>query len=121
MRRVMLLLLAALASAPAGAAEPLVPGAIFDGDKLDKSFNEAVFNGFKRFESETGTAFKERVVGTSEEAHVQGLRDLIKSGANFVVTVGFAFRSSVEKVAREHPEVRFSVIDSVVDLPNVSS
>ena len=88
---------AALAlSAGAALAEPAL---IFDlGGKFDKSFNEAAFNGAKRWAEETGGKFLE-IELQSEAQREQALRRFAESGANPVITMGFAMATPVESVA----------------------
>jgi basic membrane protein A len=100
---------AALAlSAGAALAEPAL---IFDlGGKFDKSFNEAAFNGAKRWAEETGGTFKE-IELTSEAQREQALRRFAESGANPVITTGFAFTTPLEAVAADYPDTKFVNID----------
>jgi basic membrane protein A and related proteins len=49
------------------------------------------------------------------------MRRMIRSGATIVVVVGFQNATPLESVAAENPEVNFTIIDAVVDLPNVQS
>ncbi len=42
-------------------------------------------------------------------------------GANIIVAVSFAQTSAVETVSAEFPDVKFTIIDGVVDAPNVQS
>ncbi|GAB4182414.1 MAG: BMP family ABC transporter substrate-binding protein [Thalassobaculales bacterium] len=114
------LLAAALA---AGAqAQQFKPAIIFDmGGKFDKSFNEAAFNGAERFKKETGIAYREAEI-TNAAQREQVLTRLAGRGeADIVVAVGFSFASVLEKVAPRFPQTRFTLIDSVVDAPNVQS
>ena len=100
---------AALAlTATAVAAEPAL---IFDlGGKFDKSFNEAAFNGAKRWADETGGTFRE-IELTSEAQREQALRRFAESGANPVITTGFAFATPLEAVAADYPDTKFVNID----------
>lgn len=73
-------------------AADISPAVVYDkAGKNDKSFNEAVFNGIKRFTKDTGIA------------------------------VGFSMANAVTTAAKEFPETKFTIIDMVVDLPNVQS
>jgi basic membrane protein A and related proteins len=113
-------LLAVAAAAPALAQE-FAPAVVFDmGGKFDKSFNEAAYVGAERFRKETGIAYRDFEV-TNEAQREQALRTMARRGAHVVVGIGFAQASSVEKVAKEFPKVKFAIIDGVVDLPNVQS
>jgi len=100
---------AALAlTAGAALAEPAL---IFDlGGKFDKSFNEAAFNGAKRWAEETGGTFRE-IELTSEAQREQALRRFAESGANPVITTGFAFATPLDAVARDYPDTKFVNID----------
>ena len=105
----------------AATAQEFVPAIVFDmGGKFDKSFNEAAYNGAERFKKETGVAYREFEV-TSEAQRDQALRNLARRGATVIVAVGFAQAVPVEAAAKEFPNVKFNIIDSVVELPNVQS
>ena len=110
---------AALAlSAGLAAAEPAL---IYDlGGKFDKSFNEAAFGGAQRWVEETGGTYKELEM-QSEAQREQALRRLAETGANPIVMTGFAFGDVLNKVAPDYPDVKFAIIDMVVEQPNVQS
>ena len=109
-----------MASGAAGAAE-IKPAVVFDmGGKFDKSFNEGIYNGLEKFRKETGIAYREFEV-TNETQREQALRRMAQRGSDPVIAVGFAQAPALEKVAREFPDTRFTIIDMVVDLPNVQS
>ncbi|WP_147108001.1 BMP family protein [Tateyamaria sp. syn59] len=105
-------------SAGAALAEPAL---IFDlGGKFDKSFNEAAFNGAQRWAEETGNSFRE-IELQSEAQREQALRRFAESGANPIVMAGFAFADALGQVAADYPDTAFTIIDMVVDAPNVRS
>jgi basic membrane protein A and related proteins len=102
-------------------AQEFVPAVVFDmGGKFDKSFNESAYHGAERFKKETGTAYRDFEV-TSEAQREQALRNMARRGAHVVVAIGFSQASGVEKVAKEFPNLKFAIIDAVVNLPNVQS
>jgi basic membrane protein A and related proteins len=108
-----------LAATPALAQN--APAVLFDiGGKFDRSFNQAAYDGAERFKRESGVQYGEFEITNTAERE-QALRNLARRGASVVVAVGFSNRAAVETVAREFPNVRFTLIDSVVDLPNVQS
>jgi basic membrane protein A len=98
------------------------PAVIYDtAGKFDKSFNEAVYqNGVKVLEAEDGIKVRE-FEPQNEAQREQGLRRLASRGFSPIVAVGFNMASAVEKVATEFPEIKFTIIDMVVDKPNVQS
>jgi len=69
-------------TAGAAAADPAV---IFDlGGKFDKSFNEAAYNGAKRWADETGGNFAE-IELQSDAQREQALRRFAEAGANPII------------------------------------
>src|SRR3990172_4068306 len=113
--------LAALAGGAPAIAQDVAPSIVFDmGGKFDKSFNEAAYEGAERFKRETGIAYREFEV-TNEAQREQALRNMARRGATVVISIGFAQASGLEKVAAEFPNVKFTIIDAVVDKPNVQS
>jgi basic membrane protein A len=46
---------------------------------------------------------------------------MARRGANVVVAVGFSFATPLEQIAKEFPDTKFVIIDSVVEQPNVES
>jgi basic membrane protein A and related proteins len=103
------------------AAQSFQPALIIDmGGKFDKSFNESAWNGAERFRKASGVAYREFEI-TNESQREQALATLARRGATIVVAVGFAQQTAMQKVARDFPETRFTIIDAVIDLPNVQS
>jgi basic membrane protein A len=110
----------ALATFAAGAALAN-PGLIIDlGGKFDKSFNESAYTGAQRWMEDTGGSYRESELA-SEAQREQSMRRMAESGANPVVVLGFANASTLEKVAPDYPDTNFTIVDMVVDAPNVQS
>ena len=106
-------------SAMAQAAD-IKPAVIYDmGGKFDKSFNEGVWNGVKKFQDETGIEVMEFEV-TNETQREQAMRRMAERGATVILGVGFAQADAIATVAAEYPETQFSIIDvSWLDAPNL--
>jgi len=120
-RSLLAALAASLFAAGTTMAADFTPAVIFDmGGKFDKSFNEAAYNGAERFKEEAGIEYLEFEV-TNESQRDQALRRMARRGANVVVAVGFSFATPLEEIAKEFPETKFVIIDSVVEQPNVQS
>ena len=98
----------------------LKPAVVFDmGGKFDKSFNEGVWNGVKKFTEETGIEVMEFEV-TNETQREQAMRRMVDKGATIVLGVGFAQADAISKVAADNPDVQFSIIDvGWLDAPNL--
>ncbi|WP_169570175.1 BMP family lipoprotein [Sneathiella limimaris] len=102
-------------------ADDFKPAIVFDmGGKFDKSFNEAGYNGAEAFKKETGIEYMEFEV-TQVSQREQATKRMARKGADIVVAMGFAQASAVEKAAKANPDTKFTIIDMVVDLPNVQS
>ncbi len=109
-----------LASFGASAAE-IKPAVVFDmGGKFDKSFNQSIYEGIEKFSKETGIKYRDFEV-TNEAQREQFLRKMAQRGQSPIIGVGFAQAAALEKVAKEFPDLKFAIIDMVVDLPNVQS
>jgi basic membrane protein A len=103
-------LVAAVQTAVAG-SHSIKPAVVFDmGGKFDKSFNEGVWNGVKKFTEETGIEVMEFEV-TNETQREQAMRRMVDRGATIVLGVGFAQADAISKVAADNPDVQFSIID----------
>jgi basic membrane protein A and related proteins len=106
------------ATATAGEFNPAIVYSM--GDKFDGSFNQGAYEGAKRFQEETGVAFRDFEIN-NETQFAQAHRKFASRGSDPIVGVGFLQTSAVTEVAKEFPDTRFTVIDTVVNLPNVRS
>lgn len=107
-------------AAGASAATPKL-GIVYDaGGKFDKSFNQSAFEGAERFKKETGIKYIE-VQASSDTQAEQVMRGLARKKIDLIAAVGFSQTQAVQKVAKEFPNVRFVLIDSVAKGNNVNS
>ena len=119
-QRMMLVLLVLIVGACNAYADEIKPAVIYDlGGKFDKSFNQGVWDGVQRFTAETGIKVMEFEV-TNETQREQAMRRMVARGATVLLGVGFAQADAIAAVAKDHPEVQFSIIDvSWLDAPNL--
>src|SRR5215210_2581765 len=97
------------------------PAIVYDlGGKFDKSFNEGVHMGAEKFKKDTGADYRD-FEPQNDAQREQALRRFAREGFSPIVAVGFSQQAALEKIAPEHPNIRFAVIDAVVDRPNVRS
>ncbi len=97
------------------------PAVIFDmGGKFDKSFNQGAYEGAERYKAESGDSYREFEV-TNPAQREQAIRKMAQRNADPVVGIGFAQAPAMEAVSAEYPDTRFTIIDMVVDQPNVQS
>lgn len=103
------------------AAQDFKPVLLYDiGGKFDKSFNEAAHNGAEQFKSEFGDAYRD-FEPNSETQYEQALKRFARRKADVIVAVGVGYSVAVKNVAKRYPNVKFTVIDAIIDLPNVQS
>ncbi|MXQ11588.1 BMP family lipoprotein [Microvirga makkahensis] len=118
------LALAGLAfSAAAAFAQQAVfkPAVVYDlGGKFDKSFNEGVHMGAEKFKKDTGTEYRD-FEPQNDAQREQALRRFARDGYSPIVAVGFSQETALKKVAEEFPNIKFAIIDAVVEKPNVQS
>ncbi|RZS47405.1 BMP family lipoprotein [Sphaerotilus mobilis] len=120
-RRLILALAAAVAGVAALPAAQAEPAVVYDaGGKFDKSFNEAAYNGIERYKKETGESYLDFEIANDTQRE-QAFRRMAQKGANPIIGVGFTQASAIEKVAKEFPQLKFAIVDMVVNLPNVQS
>ncbi|MGN6094755.1 MAG: BMP family lipoprotein [Bosea sp. (in: a-proteobacteria)] len=111
----------ALSAVAAFAQQPVKPAIVYDkGGKFDKSFNEGVFIGAEKFRKETGVEFRDFEPNNDAQIE-QALRRFARDGNSPIIAVGFSQATALQKVAAEFPDLKFTIIDMVVDLPNVQS
>ncbi len=121
MRNILAVALGLTLAASSALADTVKPAVVYDlGGKFDKSFNEGVYNGATKFQTETGVKFRDFEIQNDAQRE-QALRKFARRGSDPILAVGFSQAAALEKVAKEFPKTRFAIIDSVVDLPNVQS
>ena len=97
------------------------PAVVYDlGGKFDKSFNEGVHMGAEKFKKDTGTEYRD-FEPQNDAQREQALRRFARDGYSPIVAVGFSQETALKKVAEEFPNIKFAIIDAVVDAPNVRS
>lgn len=96
-------------------------GIVFDiGGKDDKSFNAAAWEGVKRAAQDF--PIKLRDVEPGDPTSIEpSMRAFAERGYDLIVGVGFAQMPIMQEVARDYPDLKFAIIDGVIDLPNVAS
>lgn len=113
--------LTALLGLAAAHAADITPAIVFDmGGKFDKSFNESVHDGAEAFTKSTGITVRE-FEPQNDTQRAQALRNFADRGQDPIIAVGFSQATAVKTVAAEFPKIRFVIIDSVVEGPNVQS
>ncbi|MCC3766541.1 BMP family protein [Streptomyces sp. UNOC14_S4] len=99
-------------------------GLAFDvGGRDDHSFNESAARGLDKAMKELKVDGKMMTAknGETEAEREQRLSSLADKGYNPVIGVGFNYKNSIEKVAKDFPKTSFAVVDSIASGSNVES
>ncbi len=121
MKKILLATVLGLTAVSTSYAADFSPAVLYDkAGKFDKSFNEAAYKGMQKFQEDFGVDIRE-VEPTNEAQVEQGLIKLARRGSSPIVAVGFSQANAVASAAEKYPETQFTLIDMVVDKPNVRS
>jgi len=120
MKKILVVLILSLVISIPAWAEVRV-GMVFDaGGKNDRSFNQSAYEGALKARDELGIYLKDVEPGDSSAVE-EAMRAFASEGYDLIFGIGFANATAVKNVATEYPNVKFAIVDAVVDLPNVSS
>ncbi|MET0865898.1 MAG: BMP family ABC transporter substrate-binding protein [Nakamurella sp.] len=107
-----------------GDAASVKVGLAYDiGGRGDQSFNDLAAKALDHAKEQGVTVVGELEAGAGEpdSAKVDRLNQLVDSGATLILGIGFAYSGPITQVAGENPDIKFGIVDSVVDAPNVTS
>ncbi len=91
------------------------------GGRGDLSFNDMGFIGTDRAAADFGLKMVE-IQSASAADYLPNVRNAARSGRfDLVIAVGFLLTDAISTAAKEFPDQKFMIIDSVVDSPNVMS
>ncbi|MGL5123513.1 MAG: BMP family lipoprotein [Fusobacteriaceae bacterium] len=103
------------------AKNPLKVGIVMSTGGLgDKSFNDSAFRGLENAKKELGIDFK-YVEPSSSAEDEQFLREYADAGYELIIATGFQMRDAAEKVAKDYKNIKFAIIDDVVNEQNTRS
>lgn len=98
-----------------------LPGA----GELESAFNMLAYEGVGKAEKDFGLQVRARqgLEGLADEDEAaRQVASLLQQSVDVIVAVGVEWAASIEKAAKENPDLRFIIVDAEVrDLPNVVS
>lgn len=101
--------------------ERLHVGIVFDlGGKDDRSFNAMAWQGTQRAGDELGVVVRDAEPGDPASLE-PAMRAFAERGYDLIIGVGFSQGPLIEGVAKDYPNLKFAIVDTVVDRPNVAS
>ena len=96
-------------------------GLVFDvGGRGDRSFNDSAYEGITAAQRNLGVTVKTLEPDASGSNRAELMRGLAADGFTMIVGVGFAFADDMTKIARDHPKVRFALVDGTVAAANAT-
>jgi basic membrane protein A len=96
-------------------------GLVFDlGGKDDKSFNSDAWIGVK--EAAKDFPIELRTVEPGDPTSIEpSMRAFAERSYDLIIGVGFDQAPIMNDVAQEYPDLKFAIVDGVIDRPNVAS
>ncbi|WP_343347805.1 BMP family ABC transporter substrate-binding protein [Terrisporobacter petrolearius] len=87
----------------------------------DKSFNDLCYEGMLQAQEKLGIEFDYIHVKNNEDYDNAYLNYAKDDKYDLIIGLGEEQEDSIKKIAKEYPKQRFTIIDSKLSLPNVSS
>ena len=91
----------------------------------DKSFNQSAWVGIQQFGKdnnlEKGKNGYDYLQSKSDADYTTNMNQLVRQKFDLIYGVGFLLADSITEVAKQNPDNKFALIDSVVDVDNVAS
>ena len=86
----------------------------------DQSFSDLGFAGLEKARDELNISFEYREIQETD-TYAKGLEELVKSGNDLIIGLGFSIQEDLETIAQKYPEKSFLLIDAQSELPNVNN
>jgi basic membrane protein A len=91
------------------------------GGRGDLSFNDMGYKGTDKAAADFGLEMVE-IQSASASDYLPNVRNAARSKSfDLIISVGFLLTDAVAAAAKEYPDQKFMIIDSVVEAPNVMS
>lgn len=96
------------------------------GQLKDKSFNQGTWEGLKKYAHENNKTYKyyqpANANNATDDDRYNAMKAAVTGGAKIVVCAGFMQFGALERVATEHPNVKFVFVDGwAIGLKNVTA
>ncbi len=89
-----------------------------EGSWLDKSFNEAVYDGLVQAESELGVEIL-ALESLSDEDFDPNMQAAVDANCDITIAVGFKLADAANRFAEANPDMYFALVDDLSNFPNL--
>jgi basic membrane protein A and related proteins len=86
----------------------------------DKSFNDSAYSGLLEAQKKFNIRF-ETVNFSTKESNLEALRNFARNNYDLIIGVAFENQDSIVTVAKEFPQIHFSIIDAATEGNNIAS
>lgn len=86
----------------------------------DYSFNDSAYEGIMKANKTLNIPVKV-VTSSSVDDYEENFDTLSQQHYDIIIALGYSMEEALQEAALKHPEIKFVLIDGVVDLPNVLS
>lgn len=107
-------------SAADGGDKALKVAMVYSGNLGDQSYNDSANSGAKKAADDFGVEIK-TLEGTTPEVWESNLLAAADAGYDLVITTSSNFEEYLKEIAPQYPDVKFGIIDTVVEGDNVQS
>lgn len=90
------------------------------GGVNDKSFNQSAWEALQTVQT-GGKASVKYLQSKSDQDYIPNLNQFVKDGYSLTWGIGFNLADAINTVAKQNPDSKLAIIDSVVNQPNVKS
>lgn len=82
----------------------------------DKSFNQSAWEGLQKFGKDNGLKENSGIKylqSTKQADYAPNLNQLVQQNYNIIFGIGYLMQEDIQKVAKQHPDAHFGLVDSV--------
>lgn len=90
------------------------------GGVNDKSFNQSAWEGLQQLSKDT-TADVKYLESKEATNYLTNVNQFVREGYDLTWGIGFLLGDAITEAAKQNPDAKLAIIDSVVDAPNVNS
>ncbi len=91
----------------------------------DKSFNQSAWEGLQKFGADNslqkGKEGFDYLQSKSDADYSTNLNKMVRDKYGLIYGIGYMMTDAIDKIAKQQPDSKFAIVDSVVNQPNVAN